>query len=159
MRFWAISGFVAAVLAFCAPAALASGPTARATRVGPAPAAQQLQLVFPLTADLAGLQRFANAVTTPGSPDYGHYRSIPELARRFGAPAATRDSVARYLRAAGASDVKLDATGLFADATRPRQAGHEAVLYIRLRPITRHAKPGSLRPPQRLGCPRGSAGW
>jgi subtilase family serine protease len=117
MRFWATCGCVAAVLACCAPAAIASGPSARATRVGAAPAAAQLQLVLPLKADLAGLERFASSVTTPGSPAYGHYRSIPELARRFGADAATRDRVTRYLRSAGATDVKLDATGLFADAT------------------------------------------
>ena len=117
MRFWATCGFVAAVLASCAPAAIASGPSARATRVGAAPAAAQLHLVLPLNADLAGLEQFATSVTTPGSPDYGHYRSIAELARRFGATAATRDAVARYLRAAGATDFRLDATGLFADVT------------------------------------------
>jgi subtilase family serine protease len=117
MRFWATCGCVAAVLAFCAPAAIASGPSARATRVGAAPAAAQLQLVLPLKADLAGLERFAGSVTTPGSPAYGHYHSIPELAARFGADPATRDRVVRYLRSAGATDVKLDATGLFADAT------------------------------------------
>ena len=117
MRFWATCGCVAAVLAFCAPAAIASGPSARTTRVGAAPAAAQLQLVLPLKADLAGLERLATSVSTPGSPAYGHYRSIPELARRFGADPATRDRVVRYLRSAGATDVKLDATGLFADAT------------------------------------------
>jgi subtilase family serine protease len=105
------------VLALCAPVAVAAGPHAQATRVGPAPATQRLQLVLVLKADLAGLGRFARAVTTPGSPQYGRYRSIGALARRFGATAGTRARVARYLRSVGAADVKLDATGLFADAT------------------------------------------
>jgi subtilase family serine protease len=117
MRFWATCGCAVAVLAFSAPVGHAAGPSARATRVGAAPPTQQLQLVLPLKADLAGLHRFARSVTTPGAPDYGHYRSIAELARRFGADAATRRHVARYLRGAGATGVKLDTTGLFADAT------------------------------------------
>jgi subtilase family serine protease len=117
MRSCATGGILVAVIAFCAPAALASGPRARATRVGAAPASQQLQLVLPLKADLGGLQRFARAVTTPGSASYGHYRSIGALARRFGATADVGATVTEYLRSAGASDVKLDATGLFADAT------------------------------------------
>jgi subtilase family serine protease len=117
VRFWAASGIVMTVLALCAPVAIAAGPQARATRVGPAPAGQRLQLVLALKADLPGLERFAPEVTTPGSSQYGHYRSIGALAGRFGATAATRARVARYLRAAGATHVKLDATGLFADAT------------------------------------------
>ncbi len=117
VRFWAASGTIVTVLALCAPVAIAAGPQAQATRVGPAPAAQRLQLVLVLKADLAGLARFARAVTTPGSPQYGHYRTIGALARRFGATAGTRARVAGYLRSVGATDVKLDATGLFADAT------------------------------------------
>ncbi len=105
------------VLALCAPAAMAVGPQARATRVGPAPAGQRLQLVLLLKADLAGLEGFARAVTTPGAPQYAHYRSIGALAGRFGATAGTRARVATYLRSVGATDIKLDATGLFADAT------------------------------------------
>jgi subtilase family serine protease len=117
VRFWAAPGIVVTVLALCASAAMAAGPQARATRVGPAPAGQRLQLVLLLKADLAGLEGFARAVTTPGSPQYGHYRTIGALAGRFGATAGTRARVATYLRSVGATDVKLDATGLFADAT------------------------------------------
>jgi subtilase family serine protease len=120
---------VVAMFVFCAsfalvaPSALAAGPRAHASKVGPAPPSQRLQLVFPLNADLAGLQAFATAVNTPGSPQQGQYLSIPALARRFGASAAVRGRVTRYLRSAGATGVKLDATGLFADATmRARQA-------------------------------------
>ena len=124
MRTWGALGIVAAVLAFFAPSALASGPVAQATRVGPVPRQQQLQLVLPLNADLAGLESFAQSVNTPGSPSYGQYESIATLARRFGASPAASSRVMAYMRAAGATDVKLDATRLFVDATMsaPRAA-------------------------------------
>ena len=124
MRTWGALGIVAAVLAFFAPSALASGPVAQATRVGPVPRQQQLQLVLPLNADLAGLESFAQSVNTPGSPSYGQYESIATLARRFGASPAASSTVMAYMRAAGATDVKLDATRLFVDATMsaPRAA-------------------------------------
>ena len=124
MRTWGALGIVAAVLAFFAPSALASGPVAQATRVGPVPRQQQLQLVLPLNANLAGLESFAQSVNTPGSPNYGQYESIATLARRFGASPAASSRVMAYMRAAGATDVKLDATRLFVDATMsaPRAA-------------------------------------
>jgi subtilase family serine protease len=124
VRTWGALGIVAAVLAFFAPSALASGPVAQATRVGPVPRQQQLQLVLPLNADLAGLESFAQSVNTPGSPSYGQYESIATLARRFGARPAASSTVMAYMRAAGATDVKLDATRLFVDATMsaPRAA-------------------------------------
>jgi kumamolisin len=115
---------VAALLAFNVPAALAAGPVANATRVGPVSHNQQLQLVLPLNANLGGLERFAQAVNDPGSSSYGQYQSIPTLASRFGASPATSSRVMSYMRAAGATDVKLDATRLFVDATMsaPRAA-------------------------------------
>ena len=81
-----------------------AAPVAHATAVGPAPSSQPLQLVLPLVAHDAGLAQLAQAVSTPGSPEYAHYESIQQLARRFGASAATRARVVRYLRAAGASE-------------------------------------------------------
>lgn len=112
----------AIVLCLCAvglmpAAATAAGPDAHATQVGAAVASQRLQLVLPLAVDDGGLAGLATAVTTPGSPEYKHYRSLQSLSRTFGASAATRLRVLSYLRHAGASGVKIDATGLFADAT------------------------------------------
>jgi subtilase family serine protease len=98
-------------------AALAASPRAHTSRLGAAPAGKELGLVLPLRADLAGLRRFASAVSTPGSPEYGQYESIGRLARRFGASATDRRRVTAYLRSRGASGVRVDATGLFADAT------------------------------------------
>jgi Pro-kumamolisin, activation domain/Subtilase family len=104
-----------AVLAFVAPTASAAG--SRLTRLGSAPGAHQLRLVLPLRANVAGLERFATAVTSVGSLLYGDYQPIATLAKRFGASRGDRSRVVRYLRREGASDVKVDVTGLFADAT------------------------------------------
>ena len=100
------------------PASLVSaGPAAASTRIGSASPSQQLELVLPLRADLAGLEQFATAVTTRGSPSYGQFEPIQLLERRFGASAADRSRVVAFLRRAGAGSVKIDATGLFADAS------------------------------------------
>ena len=81
---------VCAAFAFAPPAFAAASPPAlvHATRVGAAPAG-------PVLAD-----------ATPA-----------RLSRRFGASAGTRARALRYLRRSGATDVRIDATGLLAEAT------------------------------------------
>ncbi len=132
MRYWgqrwvALAATIAGLL-LLAPAGDAAGsaPTrsapapsapAHARRVGLAPRAQELAMVFPLRANLAGLERFATAVSTVGSPYYGEYEPVSVLARRFGASLSERHRVSRFLSRAGASEVRIDTTGLFADAT------------------------------------------
>jgi subtilase family serine protease len=113
------AGLATCIVAALAPVspALAKGATAHVTRVGAAPAGRTVSLALPLKADVSGLERFATAVSTPGSPQYGEYDSIANLARRFGAPADERARVISSLRRAGATGVKIDVTGLFADAT------------------------------------------
>ncbi len=101
-RAWAIGWLGAALLAFAPSATAAPSP---------------LDLVLPLKADLGGLQRYAQAVSTLGSPYYGDYAPLSELARRFGASSSTRARVVELLRRAGATGVRIDVTGLFADAT------------------------------------------
>jgi len=108
-----------ALFAGLAPAAQAVGSKSSPVRLGAAPATQRLSLVLPLRANLAGLERFAAAVTTVGSPQYGQYEPIPVLARRFGASTADRSRVVSFLHHSGASSVRIDRTGLFADATMP----------------------------------------
>jgi kumamolisin len=76
-----------------------------------------LLLLLPLASDQAGLRRFALAVSTPGSPQYGQYESIAALSQRFGASAAVRRTVVSRLRAAGAGGVAVDATGMFVRAS------------------------------------------
>ena len=108
---------VVVILAMGAQTAAAAGPAATIARLGAAPAGQRLSLLLPLRADVTGLERLANAVSTVGSPQYGQFWSISALARRFGASASDRARVLRFLHHAGASGVKIDRTGLFADAT------------------------------------------
>ncbi len=113
----ALAALIATLLTLTATPRARADAVAHATRVGSAPASEQLDLVLPLVADKAGLRRFALAVTTIGSPEYGQFESIPQLAARFGASARTRARVVRFLRAAGATGVRVDGTGLFVDAT------------------------------------------
>lgn len=79
--------------------------------------AARLPLILPLKANDAGLQSFATAVSTPGSPRYGQYESLSTLARRFGASAATQAAAVRYLRADGATGVAVSPTGMYVQAT------------------------------------------
>ncbi len=74
------------------------------------------QLVLPLATNMRGLTRFANLVSTPGSPSYGDYASVAWLAHHFGARSATRRRVVSYLREHGADDVSVDATGQLVEA-------------------------------------------
>lgn len=62
--------------------------------------------------DPVALERFATAVSTPESPLYGHYLTVPEFARRFGATPAQIATVrsalaARGLQVGAAADNRL----------------------------------------------------
>lgn len=92
-------------------------PIPQATETGPAPANQPLQLVLALNVNGAGLTRFALAVSTPGSPQHARYEPIATLARRFGLSLAAKRRLIALLGRAGATDVSIDATGVFANAT------------------------------------------
>jgi subtilase family serine protease len=105
------------MLALWASPALAAGRAAKVASLGAAPSSAQIELVFPLVIDSAGLQNFATAVSTPGNRLYGHYESVQTVAGRFGAKPATRAKVARFLRSAGATNIEFNATGLFAQAS------------------------------------------
>jgi kumamolisin len=87
------------------------------TRAGHVAARHTVALEFPLKVDGRGLARFATAVSTPGSPQYGRFASLSRLSRQFGASSATRARTLGWLRAQGATQVRIDPTGLFADAT------------------------------------------
>lgn len=97
-------------------ALLIAAPIAGAEQTRAARPSQTLQLVFPLVANTHGLDRLATSIATPGSPQYARYHSLQWLSTRFGASTTTRRRAVSYLRRAGASDVKVDATGMFADA-------------------------------------------
>jgi subtilase family serine protease len=111
-----MASVLGAAALFATPA-LAAGSRTHWTWLGAAPANGSVSLALPLKADIGGLEQFAGAVSNPRSPQYGQYDTIPNLAKRFGAPAAERARVLSYLKAHGATGVKIDVTGLFADAT------------------------------------------
>lgn len=113
----AVASVLGAGALFAAPAMAAGSRATHWTWLGAAPANGSVSLALPLKADLGGLERFATDVSNPKSPQYGQYDTIANLAKRFGAPAAERARVLSYLTAHGATGVKVDVTGLFADAT------------------------------------------
>lgn len=115
---WGPCAVLLAWVALAVPAAGAGAPpVARLSSVGAAPPSAQLDLVVPLVADDAGLERFALAVSTPGSPAYGRFASLRELARRFGASAHVAAAAMRYLRSIGARRVELSPTRMYVQAT------------------------------------------
>jgi subtilase family serine protease len=115
--------------------------SARPRSLGPAPASARLDVVLPLRADDAGLSRLATAVSTPGSPLYGHYQPIVLLARRFGASAPVRGRVLRYLRGVGAARAAVNQTGMFAEATMTVAVAERAFGT----PLSRFKSPGGER--------------
>ena len=151
-----LAGALVVLLACLAPAAPGAGPPQRRSP-GSArrPPHQQLSLVLPLRADVAGLERLATAVSTVGSPATASTSRSPALARRFGASRADRARVLRYLRRAGASAVKIDRTGLFADATMTVTLGPAPVRHragpLQAGRVTRFVAPtGAARVPAAL---------
>ena len=107
-------GALAALTGLLAPATAAARTGGSTARAG---GARSIAIELPLRIDATGLDRFATAVSTPGSPRYGDYASVGTLARRFGASPAARAHVTHWLRAHGATHVSIDPTGLFANAT------------------------------------------
>jgi subtilase family serine protease len=97
---------VTAASAGAASARVAVGSGARlplGARFGPAlPAARRLALTIALKPrDPAALRAFATAVSTPGTPQYGHHLTVAQFARRFGATASQLAAVAMAIRADG----------------------------------------------------------
>ncbi len=112
-----------ATLAASAGAAGASAPRARvgsvpglphAARIGrPLAASARVGLTVSLTGrDPLGLQRLAQAVSTPGSPEYRHYLDVRQFAARFGATSARIAAVRRTLRADGLTVAPVSANRL-----------------------------------------------
>ena len=151
MRFWAIFGLLAAVLALSAAPGRARRPARPPGRPGSAPLRppSSCSWSFPLTADLAGLERFADvghrrparpatAITdrSPSSPGaFGATARDPRRRRQIPPRGGRHRRQARRDRAVRRRD-------------RQREAGREAVLHTAVRPTTRRARPGSPRPPR-----------
>jgi len=69
--------------------------------VGAAAVNHRLQLLLGLNVDSAGLEHFAAAVSTPGSPLYRQYLEPAQISARFGAAVSAQAEVIDYLRANG----------------------------------------------------------
>ncbi|WP_202868934.1 S53 family peptidase [Kribbella antibiotica] len=72
-----------------------------------------------LKPDLAGAERFAMAVSTPGSAQFHQYLSPNEYTARFGPTPAAAKAVADRLTAAGLSDVQVSGGRDYVSATGP----------------------------------------
>ena len=68
---------------------------------------------------LAGAERFAAAVSTPGSPRFRHYLSPAAYTARFGASRGAATSVESWLRAEGFTAVTTDSGRSYVRATAP----------------------------------------
>ena len=97
---------VAALGVAVAVAAATAGAAGTLDRLGTAPAIPPSSATSPLPAstqlditvsmrpqDASGLQALATAVSTPGSPEFRHYLTVPQFAARFGATADALSAV------------------------------------------------------------------
>jgi len=95
--------------------------------VGPVPASRQLTVQVWLAPDLAGAAAFADAVSTPGSPEFRHYLSPDAYTARFAPSAARTRAVTRWLTAEGLTRVHADAGRDYVSATGPASNVRSAV--------------------------------
>ncbi|MGZ0151783.1 S53 family peptidase [Kribbella sp. WER1] len=84
-----------------------------------ADAAPQQTIQVWLTPDLAGAERFATAVSTPGNPLYHHFLSPNEYTARFGPSAAEAKSVSDQLTARGLTNVQVSSDRSYVSASAP----------------------------------------
>ena len=112
------------------PATVDFGLPSRAglKRVGAAPGGFPVTLELGLVADQNAIASAARAGSDPSSSTYGLYPTLPELARRLGAPTARRRAVLDALSAVGARGT-VDATGL--RVTAPMTIGRMERLFAR----------------------------
>jgi subtilase family serine protease len=128
--------------ASAAAPAIASAASARTVRIGTAPprlpagartlgavaAATRLHVTVALEPrNPAALASFAQAVSTPGSIEYGRYLTPAEFARRFGATAAAIAAVRDDLRSSGLTPGRMSANGLSIPVTATANALEEAL--------------------------------
>jgi kumamolisin len=123
LRFAVVAGAAASFGGLGVAPALASAPRARVGSVTPrpvlsrvtgaTPASRRLRVTIELQPrDPLGLKAFATAVSTPGTPQYGRFVSVPQFARRFGARPADAAAVARTLRGDGLRVGRLTRTNM-----------------------------------------------
>lgn len=114
-----------------------------AVAMGAAPASQRLTVQVWLRPDMARAAASADAVATPGSPQFHHYLSPDDYTARFGPSAAQAGAVATWLTGAGLTGVQVDAGRDYVSATGPVSA-LESAFQVRIgRYRARNAANGS----------------
>lgn len=114
-----------------------------ATRVGTAPASQRLTVQVWLGPDVTRAAASADAVATPGSPEFHHYLSPDAYTARFGPSATQARAVAAWLTGKGLTGVQVDGGRDYVSATGP-VAAVESAFQVRIgRYRTRDAASGS----------------
>jgi subtilase family serine protease len=86
---------------------------------GAVPAASELTIQFWLAPQAAAAESFANAVSTPGSPQFGQFLSPAAYTTRFGATPAEVTGVESWLRSAGFTGMTTDPGLDYVRATAP----------------------------------------
>ena len=118
-----LSGAVAVVgvVAAAAPSSVASGPhrsrlsgssaaaaTPR-TRIGAVRSGRTIEVQVWLQPRIAAATKYANAISTPGSPTYHHYLTPAAYTRRFGVSATGARAVHSWLGSQGLQRIHTDA--------------------------------------------------
>jgi subtilase family serine protease len=93
--------------------------TSHTPATGDVAASRSLTIEVWLKPDLASAQRFATAVSTPGSPSFRHFLSPRAYTARFGASRRQASEVAAWLRSEGFTAVGTDAQRDYVRATAP----------------------------------------
>ena len=97
-----------------------SAPAVQArARAGAVPASQRLTIQVWLKPDLARAAAFADAVATPGTPEFHHYLSPSAYTARFGPSAAHAAAVRSWLTARGLTRVHVSSGRDYVSATGP----------------------------------------
>jgi len=93
--------------------------TSHARPTGEVPGSLRLTIQLWLKPGMAAAQRFAAAVSTPGTSLFRHYLSPAAYTARFGASAATVRQAEAWLRAAGFTGITADSGRAYVRATAP----------------------------------------
>jgi subtilase family serine protease len=91
--------------------------TSNTRSTGDVTGSMRLTIEVWLQPDLAAAERFAAAVSTPGSPLFRHYLSPAAYTARFGAPRAATAQVESWLRSEGFAAITTDSGRSYVRAT------------------------------------------
>ena len=97
-----------------------AAPFASANRaIGAVAGSQELTIQVWLKPRTAAAESYATAVSTPGSPLFGHYLSPAAYTARFGATGAAAAGIESWLRSSGFTGVATDAGRDYVQASAP----------------------------------------